>query len=199
MNTGSEAPSSSTDRQERHRLQLEEILRADDWSMGVLEAVVDLNLPDWAIGAGFVRSLVWDKLSGKERTPLEDVDVLVFDPADITEEREQLIERELAKARPEVPWSVKNQARMHVRNNTRPYQDIEDAMSYWLETPTAVAVHLETDQTLTIIAPFGLQDLFDMIIRPTPRGQEVMDQFEERVAQKPWIQNWPRLRVMLNT
>ena len=181
---------------EGHRQQLEEIFRADDWSMGVLEAVADLNLPEWAIGAGFVRSLVWDSLSSQERTPLNDVDVLVFDASNVAKEREQQIERELAGARPDVPWSVKNQARMHVRNNTRPYQDIEDAMSYWLETPTAVAVHLETDQTLTIIAPFGLQDLFDMIIRPTPRGQEVVDQFEERVARKPWIQNWPRLRVM---
>jgi uncharacterized protein len=180
----------------KHKQQLEEILRTDDWSMDVLRTVAELGLPDWAIGAGFVRSLIWDSLSGQERTPLDDVDVLYFESTDTSGMREKQIEHQLLAAKPDVPWSVKNQARMHVRNKTKPYQDIEDALKYWLETPTAVAVRLEPDQSLTILAPFGLQDLFDMMIRPTPRGEEQMDQFEERIAQKPWLQNWPRLRIV---
>jgi uncharacterized protein len=180
----------------KHRQQLEEIIRADDWSMSVLQVVAKLDLPDWAIGAGFVRSLIWDSLCSQNRTPLNDVDVLYFNASDISEDQEKRIEQELTKVRPDVPWSVKNQARMHIHNRTRRYQDIEDALSYWLETPTAVAVRLEPDLSMTILAPFGLQDLFDMLIRPTPRGEEVMDQFEERIAQKPWLQNWPRLKVL---
>ena len=59
------------------------------------------------MGAGFIRSAVWDVLHGyAEPTPLADVDVLFFDAADITREREGAIEAALARARPDVPWSV---------------------------------------------------------------------------------------------
>ncbi|MCG8492892.1 MAG: nucleotidyltransferase family protein [Sneathiellales bacterium] len=159
-------------------------------------AVRTLDLPDWAIGAGFVRAPVWDHLSKKtSRTPIDDIDVLFFDPADLSKEREKHLEKKLRKARPDIPWSVKNQARMHFRNNNHAYENTEDAMRYWLETPTAVAVRLEADNRLTVLAPFGLDDLFQMILRPTPEGARKMDQFEDRIKNKPWLEHWPDLRI----
>ena len=48
------------------------------------------NLPDWAIGAGVLRNLVWDELHGyAQRTPARDVDVAYFDAADLSVESEQ--------------------------------------------------------------------------------------------------------------
>ena len=45
-------------------------------------------LESW-IGAGFVRSKVWETLHCfEEPTPLNDIDVLFFDPNDLCEERE---------------------------------------------------------------------------------------------------------------
>jgi len=56
-------------------------LAADPWRMTCLEAVAALALPDGWIGAGFLRTLVWDRLHGfAEPTPLADVDVVFFEP-----------------------------------------------------------------------------------------------------------------------
>ena len=179
-----------------YRVRLEEILRSDPWSMDVLRTVRSLQLQDWAIGAGFVRALVWDRLSGKSRTRLEDVDVLYFDPTDLSKKREKELDQELSGLRAKIPWSAKNQARMHLRNHTAASRSIEDAMKSWLETPTAVAVHLDWDDRITVLAPYGLHDLFQMVIRPTPAAHERMEQFEERLAKKPWLNIWPNIKVV---
>lgn len=179
-----------------YKNRLEKIFRSDPWSMDVLQSVKSLHLPDWAIGAGFVRALVWDRLSGQSRTKLEDVDVLYFDPNGVSKDRERALQQKLLDERPEVPWSVKNQARMHLRNQTAAYRNTEDAMRYWLETPTAVAVRLDQDDRFSVLAPYGLDDLFQMIIRPTPKAREKMDQFETRLSQKPWLRIWPGVKVI---
>src|SRR5215470_8208473 len=101
---------------------------ADPWRRAVLEAVRRQRLPDWAVGAGFIRSAVWDTLHGHaEPTPLADVDVLFFDAADVSRESETSIEAALAEALPNIPRSAKNQARMHLRNGDAPYADTADA------------------------------------------------------------------------
>lgn len=180
----------------KHKNQLIRLLTADEWSMKILRAARTLDLPDWAIGAGFVRAPVWDHLSGKkQRTSVDDIDVLFFDPTDLSKDREKCLEQQLQNLRPDIPWSVKNQARMHLRNNNTAYKNTEDAMRYWLETPTAVAVRLEQDNQLNVLAPFGLEDLFQMILSPTPEGARKMGQFEDRVQNKPWRKQWPNLRI----
>lgn len=168
----------------------------DPWRRAVLEAVRTLDLPDLAVGAGFVRNAVWDRLHGFEKpTPLDDVDVLYFEPSDHTRETEQAIEAQLAAAMPGVPWSVRNQARMHRRNGDAPYRDTEDALRYWLETATCIAVRLEADDSLTVIAPYGLDDLLALRSGPTPRGRARYDAYCARMRAKDWPARWPRVRV----
>jgi hypothetical protein len=192
------------------------IVRADPWRMSVLRAVRALDLPDWAVGAGFVRNAVWDRLHrfaaatppeagfARPRTSEDrrattrapgDVDVLYFDPGDCARARETAIEARLAAAMPGVPWSVRNQARMHRRNGDAPYRDTEDALRYWLETATCVAVRLEPDDTLTVIAPYGLDDLLGLRSGPTPRGRARHEIYRARMRAKNWPARWPRVRV----
>src|SRR5690606_25350077 len=94
----------------------EDILRAiqaDDWMMAVLETAERLNLPDWWICAGFVRTKIWDELHGfNERTPLEDIDVVYFNPEAVDEAEEKRFEEKLLQLMPDLPWSVKNEAKM---------------------------------------------------------------------------------------
>lgn len=166
------------------------------WHVETLRAVRAIGLPDWAIGAGFVRNAVWDRLHGfTEPTPVPDIDVLLFDRADTSTARERMLEATLASALAGRPWSVRNQARMHVRNGDRPYTSTAHAMMYWLETPTAVAVRLEHGDALSIIAPFGLGDLVSMRVAPTPRGRERLDRYRERMLEKDWRRTWPRVVV----
>ena len=178
-----------------HRERLERLLRSDPWSMDILKVAQSMRLPDWAIGAGFIRNFVWDQLTGRDRTRLQDIDLLYFDPDDLSKDHENRLKQKLLTKRPELPWSVKNQARMHLRNKTRIYRNTEDAMRFWLETPTAVAVRLEPEGRIHLLAPYGLTDLFEMIIRPTPAGREKADAFESRLAQKQWLHIWPDLKI----
>src|ERR1044072_8336490 len=124
--------------------QLDRILRRAPHRLKALEIVRSLTLPDWAVGAGFIRAAVWDELSGYA-TPshVDDVDVLYFDPEQQDARQDAVIEGRLREVEPALPWSVRNQARMHVRNSDDPYRSTADALRYWLETPTCVAVRLD--------------------------------------------------------
>jgi hypothetical protein len=125
-----------------------------------LEAVKSLGLPQWCIAAGYVRNCVWDDLHGfASRTPLNDVDVLYFDPTDLREEVEKTFEIALKEKVSDYNWSVKNQARMHIRNQDEPYTNVADAMKRWPETATSTGVSLDNNGNVTIIAPHGLEDL----------------------------------------
>jgi hypothetical protein len=181
-----------------HEAQLRAWLTPDPWRLACLEAMAALDLFDGWIGAGFVRSLVWDRLHGfPGPTPLADVDVLFFEP-ESGRDRENEVASALADRLPEVPWSVKNQARMHVRNGDTPYRDTEDALCHWLETPTAVAVRLTAGGAVEILAPFGLNDLFALAVRPTPHARSRRDRLKAyrlRMAEKAWPATWPGVRV----
>jgi len=167
------------------------------WRRMVLEAVRRQELPDWAVGAGFIRSAVWDALHGyAEPTPLPDIDVLFFDAGDISREREAAIEDALGKALPSIPWSAKNQARMHLRNGDAPYADTADALRFWLETPTAVAIRIGDDGAATLLAPFGVEDLLTMVCRPTPRGRQRFSAYQSRLREKNWPARWPQARFL---
>jgi uncharacterized protein len=169
---------------------------AKPWRRAVLEAVRRQRLGDWAVGAGFIRSAVWDTLHDHlEPTPLADVDVLYFDRDDLSREREAAIEEALTAAMAGVPWSVRNQARMHLRNHDQPYADTMDALRYWLETPTAIAIRMDGHGP-SLLAPFGTTDLIDMVCRPTPRGHEKLTEYRQRVAEKNWRARWPKVRVL---
>lgn len=175
---------------------LEAMLTADTARMRALEAVRSLDLPDCWIGAGFVRSLVWDRLAGcAMATPLSDVDVVWFSAGAASDADDLQLERQLYGIEPGIPWSVKNQARMHVRNGDRPYLSTSDALTHWPETVTAVAVRLGSDGEIQILAPYGLDDLFAGRVRATPRFEiEKRSILEARWRAKQWHLRWPFVR-----
>lgn len=172
------------------------ILRSDPLRWRLLEVVRGLDLPDSWIGAGFVRNVIWDHLHQRPASALTgDVDVIWFDPerADPTEDR--VYEAALSDAEPSISWSVKNQARMHTRNGDDPYVSAVDAMRYWPETATAIAARRHGLSGCEIAAPFGMDDLLNLVLRPTPRfSDEKRSVYEERVRTKGWAVTWPRLR-----
>lgn len=168
---------------------------AQPWRLAALEAVRALNLPDGWIGAGFVRAPVWDALHGYDRpTPLDDIDVIYFDPRQDSVALDMHWERMLGQIVPDLPWSVHNQARMHGRNGDRPYVDVADALCHWLETPTAVAVRAG-DCGLELLSPYGIDDLVGLALRPTPAGRRRLAQYQRRLESKNWRARWPRLTL----
>ncbi|MCS6121707.1 nucleotidyltransferase family protein [Shewanella baltica] len=179
----------------------------------VLQCTKVHSMPQWCLAAGFVRNLVWDRLHGFELSPLNDIDLIYFCPLDISPERDLAIETYLNQLAPELPWSVKNQARMHVRNQDMAYTSCVDAMSYWPELETAVGVSYQVvdvksdtqTQTQTcvgminhaayydieLVAPFGLNSLFALKLSANPK--RALSVFHHRVATKGWLTQYPLL------
>ena len=182
--------------EQKYASLVEDVMASSPWHLETLRAVRNLELDDWAIGAGFVRNAVWDRLHGFARpTPLADIDVLFFDPADTDPKREKHLEELLGAALAGRPWSVRNQARMHMRNCDQSYRSTRNAISFWLETPTCVAVRLDDDDAITVIAPYGLDNLVEMRGTPTQAGTRKYDQYLDRMRAKNWPATWPMVTV----
>jgi hypothetical protein len=173
------------------------IIAQDPVGMEQLRAVRRLGLPDWCIAAGFVRNRVWDHLHGvvPPRAPA-DIDVLFYDATDLSKESEFEYEKRLDGLLPGLPWQVRNQARMHVWKDLPQHKSTANSMTYWLETVTAVGVRLEADDTLTVVAPLGTDDLLNLYCRPTAFGRTRRHEYETRIAQKRWRELWPLVRFV---
>lgn len=166
-------------------------LGQDDMRMEALERASSLKLNDWCLAAGFVRNMVWDKLHDYEvPTPLNDIDLIYFDPEDATDEKEY---EQRLKSLSILPWSVKNQTKMHIRNGDHPYSSTADAMSYWVEVETAVGVKLESGK-IELVAPFGLEALMSKTISINKKRVK-KDAFRERMTRKKWLEIWPDLKI----
>ncbi len=173
-------------------------IKASEFHSQALSAVRTLNLPDWWVAAGFVRNYIWDCLHAyPDMTPLNDIDVVYFDAAHTDEAFEKEQECKLNALMPGQRWSVKNQARMHVKNGDNPYASVSEALAHWCETVTPVGVRLESG-TLSLIAPLGIEDLVTGQCHPTPfalsRPQKLAD-YRERMRDKKWWNIWPRVTV----
>lgn len=180
-----------------HEDTLRAILGADAQRVAALRTLQGLQIPQGAIGAGYIRAAVWDALCGLPPSPVEDVDILYYDPGDLSWDSETAIERRLHASLPALPWSARNQARMHLRNGDPPYRSVEHAMQHWLETPTCVAVRFDSHDNLEIIAPFGLDDLFGLRIRPAPQGERRAADYRARVTAKGWHERWPNVTLAM--
>ncbi|GMO01380.1 nucleotidyltransferase family protein [Parageobacillus thermoglucosidasius] len=175
------------------------LIKEDEWMMDILRAVKSLNLPDWWVCAGFVRSKIWDVLHGfKERTPIPDVDVIYFDDTNTEEAEEKKFETRLRNILPNIPWSVKNEARMHVVNNIPPYSSSVDAISKFPETATSLGVKLDEKDKIILVAPWGVEDVINLEVKPTPYFKESKERaqiYEERITKKNWKDIWYKVNV----
>lgn len=149
--------------------QTEALLRADDRRMDCLRAARELALPDWALGAGFVRNLIWDHLHRKPApTPLNDIDLIYLDSADPTGLKEADHEAWLNARLPEQRWEVRNQARMHLRQRVPPFASSLSALGHWVEVPTCIGVRLLADDGVEWLAPYGFAPTGPCRWTPTP-------------------------------
>jgi hypothetical protein len=177
-------------------LLLSQLVKRDSHRMQVLECLHQLNLPEGYIAAGFVRNMVWDHLHNKTNaTPLNDIDIIYFDPDELNSEQFKSYQTTLKTMMPTVNWQVRNQALMHKRNNDLPYKNCIDAMSYWPEKETAVAIRQLTLGEFECIAAFGFHSLLNLQLTHNPKRNKLL--FEQRIKEKRWLEHWPLLSVTL--
>lgn len=167
--------------------------------MAALTAVRELKLESWCIGAGAIRTLVWDSQHGfKEPTVLEDIDVVFFD-AECDLQYEADLHRRLIALMPGPRWEVTNQATVHLWFKSlgqivSPLRSLEEGVSTWPEFATCVGVCLKADDSLHIVAPHGLEDLFALQVRHNPMRADAST-YMQRVEQKQFSNRWPLVTV----
>lgn len=182
--------------------RLADIVRADPGLMHVLTTVRGLGLNDWRVFSGAVYQSVWNAVTGR---PVgygrKDYDLGYFD-ADVSWDAEDVVIKRVAAAFDEpfrTDVEVRNQARVHIWFPDRfgePYEALtgtDEALARFVAPAFAVGVRLEAGDTISIAAPFGLEDVFSMTLRPNP-NRPVAKGWDKAVASAR--ARWPELTVI---
>lgn len=157
------------------------------------------DFTNYYLSAGCINQTVFNYLSGyKIESFIKDYDIAYFDP-DTTYEKEDKIIKDLERKLKNinVSYDIKNQARVHIwynekyNANRKPYKSVEDAISKWSSTVTCIGVRKENND-LKVYAPYGLDDIFNMTIRPVKK--EVTKEIYEMKA-KDWKKRWNKLKI----
>ena len=155
--------------------RLAAIIGADPDLMRLMRAIRPLRLPQWRLVAGCLYQTVWNTLTGRPRgTGIKDYDLIYFDPTELSFEAEDAVIRRVAAATAGCvgPVEMRNQARVHLWFAERFGADYpqlasaDESLRYYASVVHAVGVRLDDDDRLDIVAPFGLDDVFAMLIRP---------------------------------
>lgn len=182
--------------------RLERIVRSAPALMHVLRTVRDLDLPDWFLFSGAIYQRVLNDLTGRDADyGVKDYDIAYHDPSDISYEAEDVVIRRVAAAF-EPPLrdlvEVRNQARVHLWFEGRfgePYGPLAgsaESLERFVSPLFAVAAKLDAADRLTVLAPFGLDDLFALTLRPNPnRPTKNFDRVANGI-----VARWPEVKVV---
>jgi hypothetical protein len=183
--------------------ELQAALASSVWFLSVLDDVASVDPPQWWVGAGVIRDVVWEQRFGKgaDRPETKDVDVAYFDAADLSSRAERNVEGRLRARNPQVAWDAKNQAAVHRWYAERfgtavtPLASVPEAVATWPEYATCVAVRLTAQGKMGFCAPHGLDDLLDGLWRRNP-SRVTVDEYRRRLADKQPESRWPGVRVV---
>lgn len=177
-----------------------DLLKRNKILQQILDRSETLDIPNWAVGAGFLQQSIFNLLHGKPiLSDIKDIDWVYFDDSDLSDASEQLVAKKVQEVMKDIPipFDVKNQGRVHLwyRNkfgyDINPYKSLEDAISTWPTISSAIALS-QKNSKLKVIAPFGVSDLLNMIVRANKR--QVTEEIYYKKADR-LQSHWPRSKV----
>jgi hypothetical protein len=187
--------------QDVKRQRFAAIIHSDPGLMHLLERLRALELPQWRLVAGCLYQTVWNTLTDRPRgAGIKDYDVIYFDADDRSWEAEDTVIRRVAAATQDCvgPVQVRNQARVHLWFADRfgcNYPQLscaDESLCYYASLVHAVGVRMTEDGHLDIAAPFGLEDVFAMRIRPNRALDNATSHTEKAARAKA---NWPQIVI----
>lgn len=128
-----------------------------------------------------------------------DYDIVYYDE-DTSYEKEDIIIKDLKERLKhlDLKFDIKNEKRVHIwynekyKTNRKEYESVEDAISKWGTTITCLGVRMENNK-LIVCAPYGLNDLFNLILRPV-KIDFTKEDYEKKVTK--WTNKWELLKVI---
>ena len=128
-----------------------------------------------------------------------DYDIVYYDE-DTSYEKEDIIIKDLKERLKylDLKFDIKNEKRVHIwynekyKTNRKEYESVEDAISKWGTTITCLGVRMENNK-LIVCAPYGLNDLFNLILRPV-KIDFTKEDYEKKATK--WTSKWKLLKVI---
>jgi hypothetical protein len=182
-------------------LRLVAIVEQSPSLMTVLRVVRQQGLPDPLVFSGAVYQTVWNALTGRPCDHgIKDYDVGYYDDDTSFDSEDRVIRRVAAALDPPLRGlvEVRNQARVHLwfpEKFNHPYPPLKstaEALERFVCPAFSVGVRLDDDDSMSVAAPFGFDDVFRMTLRPNPlRGvAEDWDRIVDAATAR-----WPELSV----
>lgn len=180
---------------------LERVVKQNEAIGYILKLAPRLQMPNWYLGAGCIAQTVWNVQHGFDLTHgIEDYDLVYYDSSDTSYRAEEIYIKKGKELFEDIPGQVeiRNQARVHLWYEKHfgyaiePYDSVEDAINTWPTTATSVAIKYD-EAGFIVYAPYGLNDLFGMIVRPN-KVQITEDIYLRKVER--WTKIWYRLKVI---
>ena len=182
--------------------ELKDIITQNPAIKTVLDRTPDVHLPNWYLGAGCLAQTVWNYYSNRDlQDSISDLDLVYFDDSDLSFKAEDQIIRLIRDlfSDLEIHVDVKNQARVHLWYEKhfgypiKPYQSVEDAINTWPTTATSTGVKMNGNGQFMVYAPFGLDDLLNMVVRAN-KAQITEAIYLKKVER--WKACWPDLEIV---
>lgn len=186
--------------QERLAAKIASLALLNRVNAAILERTPELGLRDWWLVSGSIFQSVWNLKSGRPvERGIKDYDLFYFSEDTSAEAEDGVI----AAARElfidlNANVEVRNQARVHLWYPDKiglPYPPLTTAAEGILRfpcSPQAVGLKRTGEGFLDVYAPFGLGDVWDLIVRPN-RAMPLMAVYDEKCAR--WQREWPRIQV----
>jgi hypothetical protein len=155
--------------------RLREYLSHNQVVAAISQEAASLAMANWYLGAGCIAQTVWNLLHGFAPTfGVRDYDLVYYDASELSLEAQMLYQGRANKLFSclHATVEVQNEARVHLWYaehfgcEIAPYESPEAAIKSWPTTATCVGVRTASAGGLHVYAPFGLTDLFNMIVRP---------------------------------
>ncbi len=101
---------------------------------------------------------------------------------------------------PKHQWEVTNQAGVYLwyencfGSPMPALASLEEGVGSWPEYATCVGVGLEADNSVYVIAPHGLDDLFELKVRHNPAKVNLVT-YQKRLELKRFNERWPLVQI----
>lgn len=166
----------------------------------ILSILQGSNLQNYYVSSGCINQTIFNYYHGYDLNKgIEDIDIIYYDK-DISIEKEEKTRQYLNSLfiNMDISFDIINEARTHLwfkkdyGYNIEPYQSVEEAISTFGATVSCIGVRLEKGEFI-VYAPYGLNDLFKMVIRPTKNifGKE---KYEQKAMK--WKKKWSKLTII---
>lgn len=153
------------------------------------------------VAAGCVNQTVFNYYHGFESNyGIKDYDIVYYDLDTSYEAEDKIIKSIMPLIKDlNIEVDIKNEARVHLWYkdkfgiDIKPYISLENAVASWGATVTCIGVKLENNN-LIVYAPYGLNDIFNEIIRPLKENGYKEGQYFKKSIR--WKSVWPNLLVI---